>query len=137
LGSHLTLTGIAIQLGSFLVISAAKSSTDPVLPVVLLSYATLAAEFLLRFNSDRPVRSIREKGGSLPRGTIGSLMKRMLIGMTIMIILLLIRSTYRIVQLSGGFNGKVIKIQWLFGPSPCRLPPFFSYGDADFKNRRV
>jgi len=120
--------------------SAAKSSTDPVLPVILILYSALAAEFLLRFNSDRPMRSIREKGVSLPRGTVDKPMRRMLIGMSVMIILLLIRSIYRMVELSGGWRGKVIAIQWLFGASRCRLAsafPFFGYRDADCENRRV
>ena len=112
-----------------------------VLPVVLILYSALAAEFLLRFSSDRPMRSIREKGVSLPRGTVDKSMQLMLIGMSIMIILLLIRSVYRIVQLSGGWRGKVMAIQWLFGSSPCRLPAspslLFSYRDADCENRRV
>jgi RTA1 like protein len=87
------------------------------------------------------MRSIREKGVSLPRGTVDKSMQLMLIGMSIMIILLLIRSVYRIVQLSGGWRGKVMAIQWLFGSSPCRLPAspslLFSYRDADCENRRV
>jgi hypothetical protein len=87
------------------------------------------------------MRGIREKGVSPPRGTVDEPMKRMLIGMSVMIVLLLIRSIYRMVELSGGWRGKVIAIQWLFGPSPCRLPaspfPLFSYRDADCENRRV
>jgi hypothetical protein len=100
---------------------AAKSSTDLVLPVVLILYTALAAEFLLRFDLDRPMRRIREKGVVLPRGTVDRPMKLMLIGMSVMIVLLLIRSIYRMVELSGGWRGKVIAIQWLFGPSSCRL----------------
>jgi hypothetical protein len=102
---------------------AAKSSTDLVLSVVLILYTALAAEFLLRFDLDRPMRSIREKGVVLPRGTVDRPMKLMLIGMSVMIVLLLIRSIYRMVELSGGWRGKVIAIQWLFSPSSCRLLP--------------
>jgi hypothetical protein len=68
-------------------------------------------------------------------------MKLMLIGMSVVIILLLIRSIYRMVELSGGWRGKVIAIQWLFGPSPCHFLasslPFFIHRDADCENRRV
>jgi len=38
----------------------------------------------------------------------------MLIGLSAMLICLLIRSTYRMIELAGGWNGRVISTQWLF-----------------------
>jgi len=67
------------------------------------------------------MRSVREKGILPPRGTIDKPLVRMLIGLSIMAALLLIRSIYRMVELSGGWRGKVISIQWLFGSSAYPL----------------
>jgi len=96
LGGHIMLGGIVLQLG------------------VLLLYAALAAEFLIRFNLDRPRRHIRESGISHPRGTVNKPMKFMLFALGIMVILLVIRSIYRTVELSNGWTGNVISTQWLF-----------------------
>jgi hypothetical protein len=91
--------------------------------VVLILYTALAAEFLIRFNLDRPRRYIREGGVSPPRGTVDKSMKYMLFAMAVMVIILVIRSIYRTVELSDGWLGKVISTQWLFGTSfrhhPC------------------
>ena len=85
--------------------------------MVLILYTALAAEFVIRFILDRPMRRIRENGTLPPRGTLDESLIRMLIGMSIMATLLLVRSIYRMVELSGGWRGKVISIQWLFGSS--------------------
>jgi hypothetical protein len=89
--------------------------------VVLILYTTLAAEFLIRFALDRPRRRIRERDVVLPRGTVDKPMKWMLIAMSAMVTLLLVRSTYRTIELSNGWNGKVISTQWLFSSFsyPC------------------
>jgi len=96
LGGHIMLGGIVLQLG------------------VLILFTALAAEFLIRFNSDRPRRQICESGISHPRGTVYKPMKLMLSAMVVMVILLVIRSIYRTVELSNGWTGKVISTQWLF-----------------------
>ncbi|KAI0255341.1 RTA1 like protein-domain-containing protein [Lactifluus subvellereus] len=100
LGGHIALGGIALQL------------------VVLILYSALAAEFLVRFALDRPVRHIRDSEGGItdnPRcGTVNTSTKRMLFGMSVMTVLLLTRSIYRTIELSGGWDGKVISTQWLF-----------------------
>ncbi|KAI0303352.1 RTA1-domain-containing protein [Multifurca ochricompacta] len=95
LGGHIALGGIVLQL------------------VVLLFYTALSAEFLIRFNLDRPSRHSGKKGAD-PRSTVDMPMAYMLIGMSAMTIFLLIRSIYRTIELSGGWNGKVISTQWLF-----------------------
>ena len=90
---------------------------------MLMLYTALAAEFLIRFNSDRPRRHIRESGVFHPRGTVNKPMKHMLFALAVMVILLVIRSIYRTIELSDGWTGRVISTQWLFGTSshlhPC------------------
>ena len=91
--------------------------------VVLILYTALATEFLVRFTLDRPVRHIRDLEGSIKvkprRGTVDTSMKHLLFGMSVMTVLLLTRSIYRTIELSGGWNGKVISTQWLFSQFPC------------------
>ena len=116
LGGHIALGGIAIQLRSVFY-SCPWRALLTILSVVLILYTTLAAEFVIRFTLDRPMRRVRENGTLPPRGTMDESLMRMLIGMSLMAILLLIRSIYRMVELSGGWRGKVISIQWLFGSS--------------------
>jgi|SRR6267142_5159463 len=95
------------------------------LAVVLILYTALAAEFLIRFNLDRPTRRSRKSGVIFLRGVVDKSMKCMLIGMSAMAILLLIRSIYRAIELSGGWNGKVVSTQWLFSTSFMPRPhPF-------------
>ena len=94
------------------------------LSVVLILYAALAAEFLIRFNLDRPTRRSRESGIIHPRGIVDKSMKYMLIGMSAMVTLLLIRSVYRTIELSGGWSGKVVSTQWLFSSSSISLPMY-------------
>jgi len=96
LGGNIMLGGIVLQL------------------VVLALYTALATEFLIRFNADRPRRYIRESGVSHPRGTVDKPMKYMLSAMAVMVILLVIRSIYRTIELSDGWTGTVISTQWLF-----------------------
>jgi ABC-type uncharacterized transport system YnjBCD permease subunit len=112
------LGGIVLQLGS---VSYYHILLDkhhwPGIAGILLLYAALAAEFLIRFNFDRPRRHIRESGISHPRGTVNKPTKFMLSAMGIMVVLLIIRSIYRTVELSDGWTGKVISTQWLFGTS--------------------
>ena len=84
---------------------------------MLLLYTSLAAEFLIRFDLDRPRRHIRESGVSHPRGTVDKPMKCMLFAMVVMVFVLVIRSIYRTIELSDGWSGKVISTQWLFSTS--------------------
>jgi len=98
LGGHIALGGIAIQL------------------MVLILYVTLVAEFLIRFTLERPVGRIREGVDILPRGKppMDTPMKYMIIGLSATAGLLLTRSVYRMIELAGGWNGRVISMQWLF-----------------------
>jgi hypothetical protein len=82
---------------------------------VLTLYTALAAEFLIRFTFDLPMQRNREKGVNLRRGTIDLPITFMLIGLSSMLVLLLIRSMYRMMELSEGWTGPVISTEWLFG----------------------
>jgi len=95
LGGHIMLGGIAVQF------------------FVLILYSILAAEFLFRFNLDKPFQ--RENGVVLPRGKMDRPITLMLIGLSAMLVLLLTRSVYRLIELSNGWTGTVISTQWLFG----------------------
>jgi len=96
LGGHIALGGIAVQL------------------LVLILYTFLAVDFLIRFTLDKPMRRNREEGIVLPRGKMDGPIASMLIGLLAMLVFLLIRSTYRVIELAGGWEGKVISTQWLF-----------------------
>lgn len=82
--------------------------------VAIFVYCALAAEFLVRYTRDQPVRQSfpsLEKG---IRGTMGKRLRRMLQAMAIMTILIIIRTIYRLIEFKDGFHGKVISTQWLF-----------------------
>lgn len=63
-----------------------------------------------------------EKGVILLRGTVDKPTICILIGLSTMLMLLFIRSIYRMIELSGGWSGTVISTQWLFGSSALPLP---------------
>ncbi|KAF8496742.1 RTA1-like protein [Russula emetica] len=77
-------------------------------------YCALAAEFLVRYTHDRPVRRSAPMPGEVLRGTINKRLHRMLQAMIIMTIFILIRTIYRVVEFASGWNGKVIATQWVF-----------------------
>ena len=81
---------------------------------MLILYSIFAAEFLFRFILHKPFQ--RENGAVLPRGTMDRPITLMLIGLSSMLVLLLARSVYRLIELSNGWTGTVISTQWLFGP---------------------
>jgi hypothetical protein len=90
--------------------------------VAITAYTCLAAEFLLRFVKDKPIRPTahmpvptsagREKGQKLQ----GKL-RKMVIGLCISTVVIFIRSVYRTIELADGWNGKVIRTQVYFSQS--------------------
>jgi hypothetical protein len=92
--------------------------------VVLILYTFLAVDFLIRFTLDKPMRRNREEGIVLPRGKMDGPIASMLIGLLAMLVFLLIRSTYRVIELAGGWEGKVISTQWLFSSSAFPFHPW-------------
>jgi len=103
---------------------APETTDSHMIAVVLILYVALAAEFLIRFTLERPVRRIREGVDALPRGMVDTPMKYMITGLSAMAVLLLTRSIYRTIELAGGWDGRVISSQWLFSSSAMNpLPP--------------
>jgi len=96
LGGHIALGGIALQLA------------------VIVLYTALAAEFLIRYTLDRPMGRYGETGAILSRGALDTRMRYMLMAMSATVLFLLTRSVYRMIELSGGWDGKVFSTQWLF-----------------------
>ncbi|KAI0034886.1 RTA1 like protein [Vararia minispora EC-137] len=79
--------------------------------VSLLLFTALAVEFLWRYLSDKPLR----KSGSLAvHGPLSLRLRWLIHGMSIMLGLFLIRSLYRVVELSGGWGGPMLDVQWAF-----------------------
>ncbi|KAI5116948.1 hypothetical protein M0805_003676 [Coniferiporia weirii] len=92
-GAHIMLAGIVIQL------------------VAIIIYASLATEFLFRYNKDRPVRHTSVDNG---RGVLDHKIKRMILGLIISTVCIFIRSIYRTIELSNGWTGDVIRTQVYF-----------------------
>jgi len=93
LGGHIMLGGIAFQ------------------TVSIVIYTATAAEFLTRYVKDRPVR---DADVFTKRVKTTRRMKLMLTGLALMTIFIFIRSIYRLIELSNGWNGTIITTQWLF-----------------------
>lgn len=97
-GGNIMLAGIAFQLAS------------------ITAYMLLAAEFVLRFLHDRPVRNVVHAAGHhhFNRNT-----KLMLAGLTFSSLCIYIRSVYRTIELAEGWDGYIITTQryfnWLDG----------------------
>ncbi|KDN37541.1 hypothetical protein RSAG8_10058, partial [Rhizoctonia solani AG-8 WAC10335] len=84
--------------------------------VAVVLYTILAIEFVVRFSLDRPARSIainerRKHAGwmGVPRGIIW-----MLIGLAIATVFIIIRSIYRTIELTDGWNGTIISTEKWF-----------------------
>ncbi|TFK87668.1 RTA1-domain-containing protein [Polyporus arcularius HHB13444] len=93
-GGHIMLGGIVFQLVAFCI------------------YLALAAEFLLRYHKDKPVRlasSAPPKSFALTRD-----IKLMIVGLALDGIFILIRSIYRTIELSDGWTGRIISTQVYF-----------------------
>ncbi|EIN12984.1 RTA1-like protein [Punctularia strigosozonata HHB-11173 SS5] len=112
LGGNIMLGGIVFQL------------------VAITIYTLLAAEFLLRVLRDRPIRAappvpvVLEKlpSDSSVRGFLPTVqqpklygkLRLMVIGLCISTVVIYIRSIYRTIELSDGWNGRVIHTQVYF-----------------------
>ncbi|KAI0282480.1 RTA1-like protein [Russula aff. rugulosa BPL654] len=96
LGADIALGGIVFQL------------------ISIMAYCALAAEFLVRYTHDQPVRRSAPVQGEVLRGRTDKRLHRMLQAMIIMTIFIVIRTIYRVVEFADGWNGKVISTQWVF-----------------------
>jgi hypothetical protein len=99
-----------------------------VLAAVIVLYTALAAEFLIRYTLDRPMGRYGETGGILSRGALDTRMRYVLMAMSATVLFLLTRSVYRMIELSGGWDGKVFSTQWLFSSFTIFLPLFHNFG---------
>ncbi|PBK62182.1 RTA1 like protein [Armillaria solidipes] len=103
-GSNVMLGGIAFQLG------------------VIVFYAILGCEFLLRYNYDRPFtrrrnRNLSSRTLSSPnteRGVIDKGLKYMIRALAFSTVCLIVRAIYRTIELADGWDGKVIHTQAYF-----------------------
>ncbi|TFY79769.1 hypothetical protein EWM64_g4240 [Hericium alpestre] len=97
-GGHIMLGGIVFQLAA------------------IIAYAALATEFLARYWTNRPFRRRVDTLRDAPdkKMHMQPRMKLMIFGMVFMTILLFIRSVYRTIELSDGWNGRVISTQVYF-----------------------
>ncbi|KIK54936.1 hypothetical protein GYMLUDRAFT_76833 [Collybiopsis luxurians FD-317 M1] len=92
LGSHVMLAGIVFQL------------------VVMICFMMLAMEFFYRYSSDLPIRKAR----IVKPVIISNRMEVLVYAGMFNTICLFIRAIYRTVELADGFDGEVIRTQWLF-----------------------
>ncbi|KAG8712965.1 hypothetical protein FRC09_019270 [Ceratobasidium sp. 395] len=96
-GGNIMLAGIVIQL------------------VAVVLFTILALEFTIRYSLNRPARSVPEPepkytGWALvPRGVV-----LMLVGLAIATVFVLIRSVYRTIELTDGWNGTIISTEKWF-----------------------
>ncbi|CEL59946.1 putative protein C17G6,02c OS=Schizosaccharomyces pombe (strain 972 / ATCC 24843) GN=SPAC17G6.02c PE=4 SV=1 [Rhizoctonia solani AG-1 IB] len=97
-GGRIMLGGIIIQL------------------VAVITYTLLGIEFVLRVRLDRPVRSIltneqHKHAGwvNIPRNIV-----RMLVGLAIATLFITVRSIYRTIELTDGWNGTIISTEKWF-----------------------
>ncbi|KAH9977062.1 RTA1-like protein [Lactifluus volemus] len=93
LGSDIALGGIIFQL------------------VAIAAYCAFAAEFLIRYAQDRPIRYVP---GEAYRGTVDIRLRCMLYAMFVTTVFIIIRTIYRTVEFVDGWDGKVYSTQWLF-----------------------
>ncbi|KZV88175.1 RTA1-domain-containing protein [Exidia glandulosa HHB12029] len=79
--------------------------------VAIIIYVALAAEFLIRYFVDKPVRKI----ASFPRADrLDKGVRMMIIGLCISTLFLFIRTIYRTIELQDGWTGSIIMKQVLF-----------------------
>ncbi|CAE6432776.1 unnamed protein product, partial [Rhizoctonia solani] len=97
-GGRIMLAGIVIQL------------------VAVVLYTILGVDFVVRFSLDRPARSKvmseqRKHAGwiHVPRGIVW-----MLVGLSIATVFIIIRSIYRTIELTDGWNGTIISTEKWF-----------------------
>ncbi|KAJ7904195.1 RTA1-like protein [Mycena leptocephala] len=77
--------------------------------VAIITYSTLAADFLWRYNRDLLVRGARSD-----RGKMDAKLKTMIAALVFSTLVLFIRSIYRILELATGWNGRVMHTEIYF-----------------------
>ncbi|KAG8715491.1 hypothetical protein FRC11_003797 [Ceratobasidium sp. 423] len=84
--------------------------------VAITVYTLLAAEFLLRYHFDRPVRSIVSSDSETARSKpqLDTRITLMIVGLSISTLFIYIRSIYRTIELLDGWTGPIITNQLYF-----------------------
>ncbi|KDQ16601.1 hypothetical protein BOTBODRAFT_30523 [Botryobasidium botryosum FD-172 SS1] len=101
-GGRVMLGGIIVQLAA------------------LALYSFLAIEFLIRFYTHKPIRQVSEltdnenKRVSPERQKVDRTLKLLIVGLSLSTALLFIRAVYRTIELSDGWNGRIISTQTYF-----------------------
>jgi hypothetical protein len=99
LGANIMLSGIVFQL------------------VVIVTYSFCGIEYYLRYSKNLPIASRSDKeadSDTIVRGKFTEKLKHMAYAMVFMTTCLFIRAIYRTIELSGGWNGRVISTQVYF-----------------------
>lgn len=95
-GSRIMLAGIAFQLA------------------VITIFAFCAAEYLVRYSSDSPVRNVKGSDAETTRGDFTKKLKIMVSAITFVTLVLFIRAVYRTIELTDGWNGEIISTERYF-----------------------
>ncbi|KDQ09238.1 hypothetical protein BOTBODRAFT_37144 [Botryobasidium botryosum FD-172 SS1] len=101
-GGHIMLGGIIIQM------------------IAITFYALLALEFFARFYTNRPVRNVASnespeaKAFATGSQKVGKSLKLLILGLGLSSLFLFIRAVYRTIELSDGWNGRIISTQTYF-----------------------
>ncbi|KAF8230781.1 RTA1 like protein [Tricholoma matsutake] len=98
-GAHIMLAGICVQLS------------------IMLVYAVVATEFFMRYANDSPIREARRSSESLTaskRGPMSGNLRLMASALILSTVLLLVRNLYRVVELTNGWNGRIISTELYF-----------------------
>ncbi|TFL02859.1 RTA1 like protein-domain-containing protein [Pterulicium gracile] len=77
--------------------------------VVIIVFCVVSGEFLFRYIKDQSI-----SGKTRERGTAYLRLKLMLAAVIFVLVLLVIRAIYRIIELSEGWEGTVITTEWYF-----------------------
>ncbi|KAF9534640.1 RTA1-like protein [Crepidotus variabilis] len=93
-GGNIMLGGIAFQLG------------------VIIIFTLCATEFFIRYFKGAPIRAVQP--GSRSTGEFTSRLKIMTGAMSFVTVVLFIRAIYRTIELSDGWNGRIIATQVYF-----------------------
>uniref|UniRef100_A0A8H7XW50 RTA1-domain-containing protein n=1 Tax=Psilocybe cubensis TaxID=181762 RepID=A0A8H7XW50_PSICU len=101
LGSRIMLVGIVVQL------------------VVIIGFSVLAAEFLIRFYKNMPFQgrsdeSMRKLLNTEVKSRMTPNIKLILYGVLLSTVFFLVRSIYRVIELSEGWEGPVMRTQMYF-----------------------
>ncbi|KAF7367020.1 hypothetical protein MSAN_00961200 [Mycena sanguinolenta] len=76
---------------------------------VIIIFTALASDFSLRYIRDKPIRT-----SGTPRGALTTRLKLMASALAFSTVVLIIRSVYRLIELSGGWEGRVIRTEVYF-----------------------